>query len=72
MVGIPEFKWLDRYRELIGRKSFISSGSVVFILHLFPWMGIGLKEIELCLVILMQMAGHGIILMKEVSVELKS
>lgn len=30
MVGIPEFKWLDRYRELIGRKSFISSDG-------WPW-----------------------------------
>ena len=36
MVGIPEFKWLERYQEMIGRKSFISSGSVVFILHIFP------------------------------------
>ncbi|XP_020626629.1 inositol polyphosphate 5-phosphatase OCRL-1-like [Orbicella faveolata] len=24
MVGVPEFKWLEKYQQLIGRKSFIS------------------------------------------------
>jgi len=26
MVGVPEFKWLEKYQQLIGRKSFISVG----------------------------------------------
>lgn len=25
LVGIPEFKWLERYQQMIGRKSFITS-----------------------------------------------
>ena len=36
LVGIPEFKWLERYQQMIGRKSFITSGSVEifkFFLH---------------------------------------
>ena len=23
MVGVPDFKWLDKYQQLIGRKSFV-------------------------------------------------
>ena len=26
MVGVPEFKWLEKYQQLIGRKSIISLG----------------------------------------------
>ena len=36
MVGIPEFKWLERYQQMIGRKSFISTGRDCFIKSKYP------------------------------------
>ena len=29
MVGVPEFKWMEKYQHMIGRKSFINTGRVL-------------------------------------------